>query len=83
MAQNYQFGQTFDLAGEMLTETYQSGTKISTGYGQAQIGRGWGRWGEEPFTDVMDATDAALKRPDLDTSRTGLMGGSFGGYMAN
>ena len=56
---------------------------LSTGYGQAQIGRGWGRWGEEPYTDVIAATDAALKRPDLDASRTALMGGSFGGYMAN
>jgi dipeptidyl aminopeptidase/acylaminoacyl peptidase len=56
---------------------------LSTGYGQEQIARGWGRWGEEPYSDVMTATDAALKRPDLDASRTGLMGGSFGGYMAN
>ena len=56
---------------------------LSTGYGQAQIARGWGHWGEEPFTDVMAITDAALKRPELDASRTGLMGGSFGGYMAN
>jgi dipeptidyl aminopeptidase/acylaminoacyl peptidase len=27
--------------------------------------------------------DAALARPDLDAERTALMGGSFGGYMAN
>ena len=56
---------------------------LSTGYGQAQIGRGWGRWGGSPYTDVIEATDAALKRPDLDATRTALMGGSFGGYMAN
>jgi dipeptidyl aminopeptidase/acylaminoacyl peptidase len=31
----------------------------------------------------MAAVDAALERPDLDSDRTGLMGGSFGGYMAN
>ncbi|HEX8940712.1 MAG TPA: S9 family peptidase [Candidatus Limnocylindrales bacterium] len=56
---------------------------ISTGYGQAMIERGWGRWGEAPYTDIMAATDAALARPDLDAERTALMGGSFGGYMAN
>lgn len=57
---------------------------LSTGYGDAMIQRGWGRWGDEPFTDVMAATDAALaQRPDLDGSRTAMMGGSFGGYMAN
>jgi dipeptidyl aminopeptidase/acylaminoacyl peptidase len=56
---------------------------ISTGYGHAFIQRGWGRWGAEPFTDVMAAVDAALERPELDADRTALMGGSFGGYMAN
>lgn len=56
---------------------------LSTGYGQQMIERGWGRWHEEPYTDVMAAVDAALERSDLDASRTALMGGSFGGYMAN
>ena len=56
---------------------------ISTGYGQAFIDRGWGTWGERPYTDVIAAIDAALERPDLDKTRTALMGGSFGGYMAN
>ncbi len=56
---------------------------ISLGYGQKMVQRGWGDWGGAPFTDVIAATDAALTRPDLDSSRTALMGGSFGGYMAN
>jgi dipeptidyl aminopeptidase/acylaminoacyl peptidase len=56
---------------------------ISTGYGHAFIQRGWGRWGAEPYTDVMAAVDAALERPELDAEQTALMGGSFGGYMAN
>jgi dipeptidyl aminopeptidase/acylaminoacyl peptidase len=56
---------------------------ISLGYGQHMLQRGWGRWGEAPYTDIMAAADAALKRPDLDAKRTALAGGSFGGYMAN
>ncbi|MGO4957298.1 alpha/beta fold hydrolase [Luteococcus sp. Sow4_B9] len=56
---------------------------LSTGYGRNFIQRGWGRWGEEPFTDLMTATDAALERDELDEGRTAMMGGSFGGYMAN
>ncbi|WP_077488294.1 S9 family peptidase [Sinomonas mesophila] len=56
---------------------------LSTGYGQDFIQRGWGRWGAEPFTDLMAITDAALARGDLDPERTAAMGGSFGGYMAN
>jgi dipeptidyl aminopeptidase/acylaminoacyl peptidase len=56
---------------------------LSTGYGQAFVERGRGRWGDEPFTDLMAATDAAVARPDIDETRTAAMGGSFGGYMAN
>jgi dipeptidyl aminopeptidase/acylaminoacyl peptidase len=56
---------------------------LSTGYGQAFVERGRGRWGEEPFTDLMALVDAADARPDVDERRTAAMGGSFGGYMAN
>jgi dipeptidyl aminopeptidase/acylaminoacyl peptidase len=56
---------------------------LSTGYGRAFVERGWGRWGAEPFTDLMALTDAAEARPDVDAGRTAAMGGSFGGYMAN
>jgi dipeptidyl aminopeptidase/acylaminoacyl peptidase len=56
---------------------------ISIGYGQRMVERGWGCWGEAPYTDIMSALDEALKRPDLDAGRTALAGGSFGGYMAN
>ncbi|MGO1562661.1 prolyl oligopeptidase family protein [imported], putative [Actinomycetales bacterium JB111] len=56
---------------------------LSTGYGWDFIKRGWGRWGAEPFTDVMAVLDAAEELPEIDASRTAAMGGSFGGYMAN
>ncbi len=56
---------------------------LSTGYGQHMLDRGWGQWGGTPYTDVMLLTDAALARDDLDGSRVALMGGSYGGYMAN
>jgi dipeptidyl aminopeptidase/acylaminoacyl peptidase len=56
---------------------------LSTGYGLDFVARGWGEWGGAPYTDLMAVTDAALTRPDLDAERTAVMGGSFGGYMAN
>lgn len=56
---------------------------LSTGYGQEFVQRGWGRWGAEPFTDLMAITDAAEALPEVDRSRVAAMGGSFGGYMAN
>jgi len=56
---------------------------LSTGYGREHIRRGYGKWGDATFDDVMAITDAALARDDIDQSRTAMMGGSFGGYMAN
>src|SRR5690606_21828360 len=47
------------------------------------VQRGWGRWGAEPYTDLMAITDATVARDDIDETRTAAMGGSFGGYMAN
>jgi dipeptidyl aminopeptidase/acylaminoacyl peptidase len=56
---------------------------LSTGYGVGFIRRGWGKWGAEPYTDLMSITDAAQEHPEIDASRSAAMGGSFGGYMAN
>jgi dipeptidyl aminopeptidase/acylaminoacyl peptidase len=56
---------------------------LSTGYGIDFIRRGWARWGDAPYTDLLAITDAAEARSDVDETRTAAMGGSFGGYMAN
>nr|WP_194720274.1 prolyl oligopeptidase family serine peptidase [Cellulosimicrobium arenosum] len=56
---------------------------LSTGYGQDFVQRGWGAWGQAPFTDLMAITDRVEAREDVDATRTAAMGGSFGGYMAN
>jgi dipeptidyl aminopeptidase/acylaminoacyl peptidase len=55
----------------------------SAGYGQAHgraITRGFGT---VDVDDVLALLDAALERPDLDASRVGLMGGSYGGFMTS
>jgi dipeptidyl aminopeptidase/acylaminoacyl peptidase len=56
---------------------------LSSGYGLDFIKRGYRTWGPRPFADLMAITDAAVARDDIDSSRTAMMGGSFGGYMAN
>jgi dipeptidyl aminopeptidase/acylaminoacyl peptidase len=56
---------------------------LSTGYGHDFIARAYHQWGARPFADLMAATDAAQARPDVDGSRSAMMGGSYGGYMAN
>jgi dipeptidyl aminopeptidase/acylaminoacyl peptidase len=56
---------------------------LSTGYGLEFIARAHRDWGARPYADIMAVTDAALARPDIDADRVAMMGGSYGGYMAN
>lgn len=56
---------------------------LSTGYGIDYIQRGWGRWGAEPYTDLMALVETVAARDDVDGDRAAALGGSFGGYMAN
>jgi len=55
----------------------------STGYGQAFVTRGWGRWGSVTAGDLDAAIDAAVALDEIDEQRVALAGGSFGGYLAN
>jgi dipeptidyl aminopeptidase/acylaminoacyl peptidase len=56
----------------------------STGFGQEFTAGIWNnQWGAACFRDVMAVTDAVSKRRDIDARRMAMMGGSFGGYMAN
>jgi dipeptidyl aminopeptidase/acylaminoacyl peptidase len=56
---------------------------LSTGYGLDFIARGYQGWGPRPYADIMAVTDAVAARDDIDAGRTAMMGGSYGGYMAN
>ena len=56
---------------------------LSTGYGQEFIARGYHDWGARPFADIMAVTESVMARPDIDAGRVAMMGGSYGGYMAN
>jgi dipeptidyl aminopeptidase/acylaminoacyl peptidase len=40
-----------------------------------------GDWGGRDYDDIMRATDWAAKRPDVDSTRMGVTGGSYGGFM--
>jgi dipeptidyl aminopeptidase/acylaminoacyl peptidase len=57
--------------------------RLSTGYGREHAHAAWNDWATLPSADILAATDAAAARPDVDGERTGAMGGSYGGYMAN
>jgi dipeptidyl aminopeptidase/acylaminoacyl peptidase len=55
----------------------------SAGYGESH-GRAILRaFGTVDADDVLALLDAALSRPDLDSERVGVMGGSYGGFMTS
>ncbi len=54
----------------------------STGYGQDFTDAITRNWGGAPFDDLMKITDALEQLPFVDKERMGVMGWSYGGYMA-
>ena len=55
----------------------------SGGYGLEHGRAVIGAMGTVDVDDVLALLDAALERPDLDASRVGIMGGSYGGFMTS
>jgi dipeptidyl aminopeptidase/acylaminoacyl peptidase len=53
----------------------------STGYGADFTYSTRGRWGLEDYEDLMQAVDIVARRPDVDSTRMGVTGGSYGGFM--
>ena len=53
----------------------------SSGYGADFTYSTRGRWGMEDYEDLMKAVDIVAARPDVDSTRMGATGGSYGGFM--
>jgi dipeptidyl aminopeptidase/acylaminoacyl peptidase len=70
--------QNLAAAGMFVLFTNPRG---STGYGADFTYSTRGRWGAEDYQDLMKAVDIASKRPDVDSTRMGVTGGSYGGFM--
>ncbi|SFF41002.1 S9 family peptidase [Blastococcus tunisiensis] len=71
--------QVYVSAGYAVVQCNPRG---SSGYG-AEHGRAIrGGWGGLDAADVLAFLDAALQDPALDADRVGVMGGSYGGYLA-
>jgi dipeptidyl aminopeptidase/acylaminoacyl peptidase len=55
----------------------------SAGYGQSHGQAVIGKFGTVDVDDVLSLLDVALARPDCDSERVGVMGGSYGGFMTS
>ena len=70
--------QNLAAAGFMVLYTNPRG---SSGYGAEFTYDTRGRWFAEDYEDLMKAVDLAAARPDVDSTRMGVTGGSYGGVM--
>ncbi len=79
-----QFGDTFfsefQLYASMGYNVVFSDPAGSTGHGYAFEEALENDYGDAMFQDVQAVMDAAARRPDVDTGRLGVLGGSYGGY---
>jgi dipeptidyl aminopeptidase/acylaminoacyl peptidase len=55
----------------------------SSGYGEAHGRALFGALGDHDTADLLALLDAAIEDPRLDGGRVGVMGGSYGGFMAS
>ena len=70
--------QNLTAAGMFVLFTNPRG---SSGYGADFTYSTRGRWGFEDYEDLMKAVDIVAKRSDVDSTRMGVTGGSYGGFM--
>jgi dipeptidyl aminopeptidase/acylaminoacyl peptidase len=70
--------QNLAAAGMFVLFTNPRG---SSGYGADFTFSTRGRWGFEDYEDLMKGVDIVAKRPDVDSTRMGVTGGSYGGFM--
>ena len=74
------FDEFQNLAGAGVMVLYTN-PRGSSGSGADFTYSTRGRWFAEDYKDLMQATDIAARRPDVDSTRMGVTGGSYGGVM--
>ncbi len=74
------FDEFHNIAGAGMFVLYTN-PRGSSGYGADFTYSTRGRWGLEDYEDIMKAVDIVAQRPDVDSTRMGVTGGSYGGFM--
>ncbi|MFN8572890.1 MAG: S9 family peptidase [Gemmatimonadaceae bacterium] len=74
------FDEFQNLAGAGMFVLYTN-PRGSTGYGGPFTYATRGRWFAEDYVDLMKGVDVVAKRTDVDSTRMGVTGGSYGGVM--
>ncbi|HEY2850332.1 MAG TPA: S9 family peptidase [Gemmatimonadaceae bacterium] len=74
------FDEFQSLAGGGFWVLYTN-PRGSSGYGSEFTNITRGEWGGDDYLDLMKAVDIAAARPDVDSTKMGVTGGSYGGFM--
>jgi len=77
----YLFMHEFYFLASQEYVVYFCNPRGGRGYGEDHTKAIWGGWGGADYDDLMAWTDYVAGMPYIDTSRMGVTGGSYGGYM--
>ena len=77
------FFHEFQLLAAQGYHVRYTNPRGSKGYGERFCSEIAGGWGDLDYRDLMAAVDLIVQRPDVDATRLGVAGGSYGGYMTN
>lgn len=77
------FFHEFQLLAAQGYHVFFPNPRGSKGYGAKHCAAIRGAWGSADWDDVSAVTEFMRSRPEVDASRIGIMGGSYGGYMTN
>ena len=79
----YTFVHEFQLLASKGYVVVYTNPRGSTSYGREFSQAVRGIWGKEDYDDIMAGLDAVIARGNIDTTRLGVTGGSYGGVMTN
>lgn len=74
------FDEFQNLAAEGMFVLFTN-PRGSTGINNFFTNASRGDWGGKDYIDIMRGVDLVVKRPDVDSTRMGVTGGSYGGFM--
>ena len=83
-AHGHTFARTFQILSTAGFFVLYTNPRGSIGYGNSFTYATKGGWGEIDSEDYLNGLDAALTAyPSIDSTRIGISGGSYGGFMTN
>ncbi len=75
--------QEFHLLAAQDYVVFYCNPRLSSGYGQNFMLAGRGEWGTIDYEDIMAGIDYVVQQGYIDSTKIGITGGSYGGFMTN